>query len=228
MVLGGNDGMGPCPIRHPQAGSKIVGIRHAVEHQQKRRLLESVEQIIERVLHRQIMHTCHHALMAMTTTQSRKTQAIGFDHPDFRFLGTLEKLPHARIASTGIDIDLNDRGRSRLEPDAHRMESEDDLVMCSNHAAIIAAPASCAASVLCPVLTTHNFVAWLNRKTDFFRYTFGFSAGIAQLVERNLAKVEVASSSLVSRSRFLQGSITKASLFCRRSCFCDKALFKAR
>ena len=33
-------------------------------------------------------------------------------------------------------------------------------------------------------------------------YNAGFSAGIAQLVERNLAKVEVASSSLVSRSRF--------------------------
>ena len=30
-------------------------------------------------------------------------------------------------------------------------------------------------------------------------------AGIAQLVERNLAKVEVASSNLVSRSRFLYG-----------------------
>ena len=30
------------------------------------------------------------------------------------------------------------------------------------------------------------------------------SAGIAQLVERNLAKVEVASSSLVSRSNFIQ------------------------
>src|SRR6185436_2331933 len=34
-------------------------------------------------------------------------------------------------------------------------------------------------------------------------YNGGF-AGIAQLVERNLAKVEVASSRLVSRSRFLQ------------------------
>ena len=32
------------------------------------------------------------------------------------------------------------------------------------------------------------------------------SAGIAQLVERNLAKVEVASSSLVSRSKFSKGS----------------------
>ncbi len=29
-----------------------------------------------------------------------------------------------------------------------------------------------------------------------------FDAGVAQLVERNLAKVEVASSRLVSRSRF--------------------------
>ena len=33
-----------------------------------------------------------------------------------------------------------------------------------------------------------------------------FHAGIAQLVERNLAKVEVASSSLVSRSRFRKAS----------------------
>jgi hypothetical protein len=51
---------------------------------------------------------------------------------------------------------------------------------------------------------------------EFFAYTARFGsikhfaefdrnpAGIAQLVERNLAKVEVASSSLVSRSKFLQ------------------------
>ena len=37
-------------------------------------------------------------------------------------------------------------------------------------------------------------------------------AGVAQLVERNLAKVEVASSSLVSRSKWLKGSPI-ASLF---------------
>ena len=34
-----------------------------------------------------------------------------------------------------------------------------------------------------------------------FSYTSRLRAGIAQLVERNLAKVEVASSRLVSRSR---------------------------
>ena len=38
-----------------------------------------------------------------------------------------------------------------------------------------------------------------------FVYNAGFRAGIAQLVERNLAKVEVASSSLVSRSIFSKG-----------------------
>jgi hypothetical protein len=36
----------------------------------------------------------------------------------------------------------------------------------------------------------------------FAMYNLGLHAGIAQLVERNLAKVEVASSSLVSRSIF--------------------------
>jgi hypothetical protein len=34
-------------------------------------------------------------------------------------------------------------------------------------------------------------------------------AGVAQLVERNLAKVEVASSSLVSRSKFGKKSLTQ-------------------
>ena len=36
----------------------------------------------------------------------------------------------------------------------------------------------------------------------------GLDAGIAQLVERNLAKVEVASSNLVSRSRSLLPALT--------------------
>ena len=39
-----------------------------------------------------------------------------------------------------------------------------------------------------------------------------FSAGIAQLVERNLAKVEVASSNLVSRSRY-QGKVKSSFAF---------------
>jgi hypothetical protein len=36
------------------------------------------------------------------------------------------------------------------------------------------------------------------------------NAGIAQLVERNLAKVEVASSSLVSRSKLNQAGVSRA------------------
>jgi hypothetical protein len=40
-------------------------------------------------------------------------------------------------------------------------------------------------------------------------------AGIAQLVERNLAKVEVASSSLVSRSRSPEGKLAKLPFFVR-------------
>ena len=37
---------------------------------------------------------------------------------------------------------------------------------------------------------------------NFEKFSYRYDAGIAQLVERNLAKVEVASSSLVSRSKF--------------------------
>ncbi len=49
---------------------------------------------------------------------------------------------------------------------------------------------------------------------DFAMYNSRLNAGIAQLVERNLAKVEVASSSLVSRSIFKErdGSCDKTNL----------------
>ena len=53
-------------------------------------------------------------------------------------------------------------------------------------------------------------------------------AGIAQLVERNLAKVEVASSRLVSRSNFQKGSPdhNTASLFA--FAHCEEAMRFAR
>ena len=59
---------------------------------------------------------------------------------------------------------------------------------------------------------------YARRRRAFFAYNARFAgrtnhrkidAGIAQLVERNLAKVEVASSSLVSRSRHVQGKPTR-------------------
>ena len=55
--------------------------------------------------------------------------------------------------------------------------------------------------------TVHKFATHLGRFLDtdsnITIMRTSFFAGIAQLVERNLAKVEVASSSLVSRSTFL-------------------------
>ena len=49
------------------------------------------------------------------------------------------------------------------------------------------------------------------------------SAGIAQLVERNLAKVEVASSSLVSRSRFRKNAPARGRFFvCRDAGSCSR------
>ena len=68
------------------------------------------------------------------------------------------------------------------------------------------------------------------KRLNFFIKKFAFSeklskilnlsAGIAQLVERNLAKVEVASSRLVSRSKFSKNSSAEPSCFfiyCRRN-----------
>ena len=61
------------------------------------------------------------------------------------------------------------------------------------------------------------------KRLNFFIKKFAFSeklskilnlsAGIAQLVERNLAKVEVASSRLVSRSKFSKNSSAEPSCF---------------
>ena len=44
-------------------------------------------------------------------------------------------------------------------------------------------------------------------------FVFIVAAGVAQLVERNLAKVEVASSSLVSRSNIKRKLLKKVSVF---------------
>src|SRR5215471_13471336 len=60
------------------------------------------------------------------------------------------------------------------------------------------------------------------------RYNPTPNAGIAQLVERNLAKVEVASSRLVSRSRNTEGSCGFPFLFCRSHTSADGPLESAR
>ena len=73
-----------------------------------------------------------------------------------------------------------------------------------------------------------NFFA-LHEKTQKSAYIIPASAGIAQLVERNLAKVEVASSRLVSRSS-IQVADFNESADCKKGlqgpfCFCNPAFF---
>ncbi len=65
---------------------------------------------------------------------------------------------------------------------------------------------ACASRTRCSILSFSTQRRQPNRRNKAER-----NAGIAQLVERNLAKVEVASSSLVSRSRYLDvgGAVAK-------------------
>ena len=49
----------------------------------------------------------------------------------------------------------------------------------------------------------------VSRLADRSHACFSADAGVAHLVERHLAKVEVASSSLVTRSIFLYGTVAK-------------------
>ena len=69
--------------------------------------------------------------------------------------------------------------------------------------------------------TFHFCVLFHSAFIGFAMYNSRLNAGIAQLVERNLAKVEVASSSLVSRSIFKErdGSCDKTNMiFCFVCC----------
>ena len=129
--------MGTSTVGHTQAGSQIVRIGHAVQHQQQRRLLQVVEQIVQRTLLADLADAGHHPLVAMAATQTRQAQAIGLDQVDVRLLGALQKLPHARIAPAGIKKYLDHRLRRHFEAHANGVEAKDDFVGCG-HGVIIA------------------------------------------------------------------------------------------
>jgi hypothetical protein len=49
MVLGRDHGVGAGAVGDPQAGAQIVRIGDAIQHQQQRRALHSVQQVIQRM-----------------------------------------------------------------------------------------------------------------------------------------------------------------------------------
>lgn len=65
--------------------------------------------------------------------------------------------------------------------------------------------------------TLNRAIAPLIAAPSRLRYNAYRNAGIAQLVERNLAKVEVESSRLFARSKFKKGKVTTFPFFTRRA-----------
>ena len=128
MVLGGDHGVHASAIGHAQAGAQIVGVGHAVEYQQQRRLdavgLKIFQQLIERTRVLDFFHACSDALMAMRASQLGDTQGIGFDQANAGFLGTVQKLAHARIAARGLEIDFDDGLGGGLQTHADGVKAE--------------------------------------------------------------------------------------------------------
>ena len=75
--------------------------------------------------------------MAVATRQLGDANAVGFDQAGTGLFGTVQKLPHARIAARGFVINLDDRLGRGLQAHAHGMKAEENFG--GGHAGIIVA-----------------------------------------------------------------------------------------
>ena len=130
MVLGRDHRVRTRAIGHTQTGPQVVGVGHAVQHQQQRRLvvgLQLVQQIVERSGTLERVDARRHALVAVAAGQLGNAQAVGLDHPRTSLLRPLQELAHALVTPRRIDIDLDDGLRRRLQAHADGMETEQDF-----------------------------------------------------------------------------------------------------
>ena len=107
--------------------AQVVRIGHAIQHQQQRRRLQPIQQIVQRARALQLLHARGHALMARAARQAGQAQAIGLNHARARFLHTRQKLLHAGIAPRSVHINLDHGSRRDLEPHTHGMKAKQNL-----------------------------------------------------------------------------------------------------
>ena len=124
MVFGGDHGVCARTVGHTQACAQVVGVGHAVQHQEQGRAFHGVEQVVQRVVLRHGRDHRHHALVAVATGQLGQALTVRFDHAHARVSGLVDELAHARIAARDLVMDFNNGLGGDLEANAHGMKAE--------------------------------------------------------------------------------------------------------
>jgi hypothetical protein len=115
------------PVGHTQASAQIVRIGHAIENQQKGLLairLQLFEQGVERAGLFNGLNPGHDTLMPVTATELGQAQTVRLNEPNPGLSRSLQKLTHAGVTTTGIDIHLEHGSGRGFDANANRMESE--------------------------------------------------------------------------------------------------------
>ena len=125
----------PAAFGHTQAGTQVVRVGYAVQHQNQRGCallgrergiggLQLFQQFVQRMLLRQGLHARRHTLVAVAAAQFGQALTVGFDQPHTTLFGALQKLAHAGIAPVGLEMDFDNGGWRGLETHAQGMKAE--------------------------------------------------------------------------------------------------------
>jgi hypothetical protein len=115
-----------------------VRIGHAVKHQNQRLLafcqrlvglrgFELLQQFVQRMHLRQLLHPGGDALVTMAAAELGQTHAVGLDQAHTGFIDLVNELPHARIAPGGLKIYFDDGSRRGFKAHAHGMKAEQNF-----------------------------------------------------------------------------------------------------
>ena len=77
-----------------------------------------------------------HPLVAVRAAHLLQALVVAVDEARAGLFGALDELPHALVAARGVDVDVDDGARRRLQPHGDGMEAEEDLV---THRAMVSA-----------------------------------------------------------------------------------------
>ena len=140
MVFGRYHRVRARAVGHPQAGSKVVRVGHAVQHQQQRILytgrLQVFKQLVKRRDLRQRINPRHHALMAVAAAHFGQAQAVRFHQLDAAVTRAVGELAHARIAPLHVVEDFKHGLGRGFDAHAYSVKAE-KIFGGGSHAVII-------------------------------------------------------------------------------------------
>ena len=117
----------PGAVGHTQAGTQVVRVGHAVQHQHEWRALHFFQHLVQRMARRQRVHAGHHALVARATGHGGQSVIVGLDQLDAGVACAFDELAHAAVAPAAVEMNFSDGLRRGLQPHGDGMEAEEDF-----------------------------------------------------------------------------------------------------